>query len=138
MRMTDGELRALCHRFFDAIEARDTETMASLYHDDLQFWFNATGRTSTKAENLAAASAGNARHRRRTYNDRIVHTFANGFVMQYTLNIVQHSGEESVLYPCVVVLCHDGQILRIDEYIDSGKFSQPLPKEARLPAGEMA
>lgn len=136
--MSDGELRSLCHRFFNAIEAGDVATMAELYHDDLQFWFNATGKTSNKAENLAAVAAGKARHRRRTYNDRIVHTFPGGFVMQYTVNIVQHSGEETALFPCVVVLCHEGQILRIDEYIDSGKFSQPLPKEARIPAGETA
>ena len=129
--MNDGELRALCHRFFDAIESRDVETVASLYHEDLQFWFNATDKTSTKAENLAAMTAGYARHRRRTYNDRIVHTFAGGFVMQYTLNIVQLDGSKSVLFPCLVALCEGGQILRIDEYIDSGKFSQPLPAAAR-------
>ena len=126
--MNDGEIRALCHRFFDAIEARDIGAVAALYHDDLQFWFNATDKTSTKAENLEAMATGNARHRRRTYNDRIVHTFAGGFVMQYTLNIVQHDGTQTALFPCVVALVHDGQILRIDEYIDSGKFSRPLPK----------
>lgn len=124
--MTDGQLRTLCRRFFDAIEARDTVTLAELYHDDLEFWFNATGNTSTKAEVLAAGAAGNARHRRRTYNDRIINTFAGGFVMQYTLNIKQHDGSVTALFPCVVALCHDGKILRIDEYIDSGKFSRPL------------
>jgi ketosteroid isomerase-like protein len=129
--MTNSEVRALCHRFFDAIEARDVETVASLYHDDLQFWFNATDKTSTKTENLAAMAAGYARHARRTYDDRIIHTFPGGFVMQYTLSIVQHDGRESALYPCLVALCEDGQILRIDEYIDSGKFTQPLPKPAK-------
>jgi hypothetical protein len=132
--MTDGELRALCHRFFDAIEAREMSTLADIYHDDMAFWFNATGKTSTKAEVLAAADAGAARHRRRTYNDRIVHTFPGGFLMQYTLNITQHDGALTALYPCVVALCHDGKILRIDEYIDSGKFSRPLPVAAAEPA----
>jgi len=126
--LNDGEIRALCHRFFDAIEQRDAAAVAALYHDDLQFWFNATDKTSTKAENLAAMDAGNSRHRRRTYNDRIVHTFAGGFVMQYTLNIVQHDGTQTALYPALVALVHDGRILRIDEYIDSGKFTRPLPK----------
>ena len=124
--MTDGEIRALCHRFFDAIEQRDLVAVAGLYHDDLQFWFNATDKTSTKAENLAAMEAGNPRHRRRTYNDRIVHTFPGGFVMQYTLNITHHDGTQTALFPALVALVHDGKILRIDEYIDSGKFSRPL------------
>ena len=129
--MTDGEIRALCHAFFDAIEARDVDTIASLYHDDLQFWFNATDKTSTKAENLAALSAGYSRHASRHYNDRIVHTFPGGFVMQYTVNITQHDGKTSALFPALVALCEGGQILRIDEYIDSGKFTQPLPASAR-------
>lgn len=132
--MNDGEIRALCHRFFDAIEARDAGAVAALYHDDLQFWFNASGKTSTKAESLAAMTAGNARHRRRTYNDRIVHVFPGGFVMQYTLNITHHDGAQTALFPCVVALCHDGKILRLDEYIDSGKFRQPLPAAAPQPA----
>ena len=126
--MTDGELRALCHQFFDALEARDVKTIASLYHDDLAFWFNVTDATTTRAQNLDTLAAGYARHRRRTYSDRIINTFDGGFVMQYTLNIVQHSGQKSVLFPCVVVQCKDGQITRMDEYIDSGKFSAPLPK----------
>jgi ketosteroid isomerase-like protein len=122
----DGQIRELAHRFFDAIEARDLKTMAALYDDGLQFWFNATDRTSSKAENLAAVEAGNPRHRRRLYNERIINTFDGGFVMQYTLNITQHSGAKTTLFPCVVVLCKDGRITRIDEYIDSGKFFAPL------------
>lgn len=134
--MNDGEIRALCHRFFDAIEQRDVGAVADLYHDDLQFWFNVTDKTSTKAENLAAMSEGNKRHRRRAYNDRIVHTFPGGFVMQYTLNIVHHDGAQTALFPYLVALCEGGRILRIDEYIDSGKFRQPLaaPAKAVKPA----
>jgi hypothetical protein len=45
--------------------------------------------------------------------------------MQYTVNISHHDGRETALFPCVVVLCRDGKITRIDEYIDSGKFSAP-------------
>jgi hypothetical protein len=136
--MTDGDIRALCHRFFDALEARDLGLIAELYHGDLAFWFNATDRTSTKAESLAAIAAGYGRHRRRTYNDRIVHTFPGGFLMQYTLNITHLDGQEGALFPCLVALCEDGQILRMDEYIDSGKFSRPLPKPEAMDLEETA
>jgi ketosteroid isomerase-like protein len=129
-QMTDSEIRALCHRFFDALESRDVETIADLYRDDLAFWFNVTDQTSTKQENLAALSAGYARHRHRRYNDRIVNTFRDGFVMQYTVNISHHDGRETALFPCVVVLCRDGKITRMDEYIDSGKFAAPPKAEA--------
>ena len=123
--MTDSEIRALCHRFFDALETGDLDTVADLYRDDLAFWFNVTDKTSTKAENLKALSAGKAVHRERRYNDRIVNTFRDGFVMQYTVNISHHDGRETALFPCVVVLCRDGKITRMDEYIDSGKFTTP-------------
>ena len=120
--MNDGQLRALCHRFFDALEQRDVRTVAELYADDLRFWFNATDHTSGRDENLEALTSGYAVHRRRQYNDRIINTFHGGFVMQYTLNLVYHDGSKAALYPCVVALCRDGQIVRMDEYIDSGRF----------------
>jgi ketosteroid isomerase-like protein len=128
LEVTDSEIRALCHRFFDAIEARDVETIAGLYRNDLAFWFNVTGHAATKTENLAALTSGYDRHRQRRYSDRIVNTFRGGFVMQYTLNISHHDGHETALFPCVVVLCRDGKITRIDEYIDSGKFAVPAHK----------
>jgi ketosteroid isomerase-like protein len=121
--VTDSEIRALCHRFFDALETGDIDTVAELYRDDLVFWFNVTDKTSTKAENLKAVAAGKAVHRHRRYNDRIVNTFRDGFVMQYTVNITHHDGRETALIPCVVVLCRDGKITRMDEYIDSSKFA---------------
>jgi ketosteroid isomerase-like protein len=129
--MTDSEIRALCHRFFDALETKDHATVAALYRDDLAFWFNVTDKTSTKAENLAALEAGAAIHKSRSYNERIVNTFRGGFVMQYTVTIEQHDGRKLALFPCVVAHCRDGQITRMDEYIDSGKFTRaPRPQPA--------
>lgn len=128
--MTDGEIRELCHRFFDALERRDLPTLAGFYRDDLAFWFNVTDKTSSREESLQAIAAGYGRHRRRLYNDRIVNTFEGGFVMQYTLNIVHHDGRRTALFPCVVALCQDGRITRMDEYIDSGKFTQPAAASA--------
>ncbi|BCW87564.1 hypothetical protein sos41_06940 [Alphaproteobacteria bacterium SO-S41] len=125
--MDDGETRALVHRFFDAIERRDVDEVAKIYAPGMAFWFNVTGRETTAADNLATMSEGYKRHRRRTYNDRIVRTFEGGFVVQYTLNIVQHDGRTSSLWACLVGLCRDGRITRLDEYLDSSKFSQPLP-----------
>jgi ketosteroid isomerase-like protein len=123
--MTDTELRALCHRFFDALETKDHATVAQLYRDDLAFWFNVTDKTSSKAENLAALEAGAKIHAGRTYDERIVNTFRNGFVMQYTVTITQHDGRKTALFPCVVARCRDGQIVAMDEYMDSGKWARP-------------
>jgi len=121
--MNDTELRALCHRFFDAIERRDFEAVAALYAPEFRLWFNGTGKEIGREENLTALRDGAALHRRRTYDDRTINTFDGGFVIQYTLHGVQHSGHEGALWICIVGRCRDGKITRIDEYMDSGKFA---------------
>jgi ketosteroid isomerase-like protein len=123
--MTDGELRDLCHRFLDAVERRDVRTVAELYAPELVFWVNLTGAESSREENLKALADGYALHRRRSYDDRSIHTFETGFVVQYSVNVVEHSGRRTSLWACVVARCRDGRITRIDEYLDSIHFRAP-------------
>ena len=78
--------------------------------------------TMTGAENVEKLPAGYLRQRRRIYNDRIVNVFEDGWVIQYTLNGVALNGHAGGLWVCIVAKCRDGQITRIDEYLDSGKF----------------
>ena len=128
--MTDTELRALCHRFFDAIERGDYGAVAQLYAPEFRMWVNLTGTQSSAEENLAVLRDGSKLHRRRTYDDRIVNTFASGFVVQYSVNVVTHSGARTSLSACVVAQCCNGQITRIDEYLDSGKFRSRVKEQA--------
>ena len=120
--MTDGELRDLCHRYFDAIERREVRTVAELCAPDFTFWVNLTGAESSRDENLKALADGYALHRRRTYDDRTIDTFETGFVVQYSVNVVTHDGRRTSLWACVVARCRDGRITRIDEYLDSIHF----------------
>jgi hypothetical protein len=53
-----------------------------------------------------------------------VNTFGDGFVIQYSLNGVQTNGHRGSLSICIVGRCRDGRITRIDEYMDSSKFSE--------------
>lgn len=129
--MDDASIRRLAHRFFDAIEGRDMDALAAIYAPGLKFWFNVTGTETTREENLKAMTEGYSRHRRRTYNDRMIDTFNGGFLAQYTLNIVQHSGDKTALWACLIAQCKDGQITRIDEYLDSGKFTRPFAAPAK-------
>jgi len=120
--MTEGEIRELCNRFFDAYEAKDVEELDRLYAPDCIIWHNVFGRDTTREDNLAGMRADKGQ-RRRTYNDRIINTFEDGFVIQYTLNGVQHSGHKGALWICIVGRCRDGLLTRVDEYMDSGKFA---------------
>ena len=117
--------RRLCHALFDAIERGDLDAVAGCYAPDMTLWFNVTGREHTREENLAALAAGSSRHRRRTYDDRVINTFDDGFVVQYTVGIVRHDGTRSALWACLVAEVRDGLIVRVREYLDGGKFAPP-------------
>ncbi len=120
--MNQDDIRVLCNRFFDAYQDRQIEVLDELYADDCIIWHNVFGRETTRDENISKLPASYALQRRRTYNDRIINTFDDGFVIQYTLNGVHHNGHRGALWICIVGRCRDGQITRIDEYMDAGKF----------------
>ena len=123
MSMTDGEIRELCNRFFDAYQDRSVDELAEIYAPDCVVWHNVFGgREMSGKDNLAALPKSYEMQRRRTYNDRIIDTFDGGFVIRYTLHGVQHGGHKGALWICIVGACKDGKITRIDEYMDSGKF----------------
>ena len=116
------EHRRLCNDLFDAIECGDLTTVDRCYAPDMTMWFNVTGATSTRQENLTALREGAALHRRRTYDDRQIHTFDDGFLVQYTTTVVTHRGDKRALSACLVAEVHDGRITKLMEYMDSGQF----------------
>jgi ketosteroid isomerase-like protein len=122
--VTEGEIRELCTAFFDAYEQRRVDVLDRLYADDCVIWHNVFGRDTTRDENLERFHDSYRGQRRRTYDDRIVNTFEDGFVIQYTLAGVQTTGHRGALWICIVGRCRDGKITRIDEYMDSGRFAE--------------
>jgi ketosteroid isomerase-like protein len=122
---TDTVNRRLCHTLFDALERGDVDAVAACYAPDMTMWTNFTLQESSREENLQAIAAGAGLHRRRTYNDRQIHTFHDGFVAQYTCDVVAHNGTKVPLDSCLVAEVHDGKIVKLMEYADSGKFRRP-------------
>ena len=122
MATIDTEHRALCHALFDAIEAEDLEAMRRCYAPEMVLWFNVTGQEVTGEDTIAAQIEGRKIQRRRTYDDRVINTFDDGFVVQYTCNVVLHDGRRRALSACTVAEVHDGLIVRLSEYLDSSKF----------------
>ena len=120
--MTEYETRELCERFFDAYENKRADILDELYSDDCIIWHNVFGKDTTRDDNLAAMRVDKGQ-RRRTYNDRVINVFHDGFVIQYSLNGVMHNGHVGpALWICIVGKVRDGKITRIDEYMDSSKF----------------
>ena len=123
--MRDTELRELCHSFLDAVEKNDLERVAELYAPGFTFWVNLTGSESTREQSLETLRAGKPLHRRRSYDDRTIDTFAAGFLARYSVNVVAHDGRRASLSACIVAQCKDGRITHVDEYLDSSKFRMP-------------
>lgn len=122
MPSTDTEHRALCHSLFDAIEQGDLAAVERCYAPGLTMWWNVSGEAIDRDAALAALRDGAGLHRRRTYDDRRISTFDGGFVAQYTLGVVAHDGRRRSLWACLVAQVHDGRIVHMDEYLDSGRF----------------
>lgn len=137
MTMTDAEIRDICNRFFDAYQEARVSELKEILSDDCLIWTNVYG-LKTRDENLALVPESQKRHRRRVYNDRRINTFDGGFVIQYTLNIVEHSGRKSALWVAIVGLCSDGQITRLDEYIDPSKTPAWQERQNQLAAERAA
>lgn len=121
--MTEGEIRELCETFFDAYQDRRVDVLERVLADDCVIWHNVFGRETTKQDNLARYHDSYRGQRRRTYDDRIVNTFHDGFVIQYQLRGVMTNGHTGSLWICIVARVRDGRITRIDEYMDSGRFA---------------
>ncbi|HZN15971.1 MAG TPA: nuclear transport factor 2 family protein [Acidimicrobiales bacterium] len=118
----DTKHRLLCHALFDALEAGDVDAVGQCYAPDMTMWFNVTGETITREQNLTAVDTGRGLHRRRLYNDRTIHTFDDGFVAQYTTLVVTHNGTRVPLSACLVGEVREGKITKLFEYLDAGKF----------------
>jgi ketosteroid isomerase-like protein len=135
---TDRLHRRVCHALFDALERGDVAAIDALYAPDMTMWFNVTNQVTTREENLAAVAAGTQLHRRRSYDDRQIHTFDDGFLAQYTCTVVTHDGTRVPLSACLVAEVHDGLITKLSEYLDSARFRAPRRKRERTEPEEVA
>ena len=122
--MSEYEIRDLCNEFFDAYQDGRVDVLRRIMSDDCIVWHNVFGRDTTKQDNLSKFHESYRGQRRRTYDDRIVDVFGDGFVIRYQLRGVQNSGHTGSLWICIVGRVRDGQITRIDEYMDSSKFQE--------------
>jgi ketosteroid isomerase-like protein len=127
--VTEGEIRELCTAFLDAYENRRVDVLARLYADDCIVWHNVFGRETSGHDNLERFHDSYRGQRRRTYDDRTIDAFHDGFVVRYTLAGVQTNGHRGALWICIVGRCRDGRITRIDEYMDSGRFGEWAGRE---------
>jgi ketosteroid isomerase-like protein len=128
----EHECRELCEQFFDAYQDGRVDVLRRIMADDCIVWHNVFLKDTTRDENLAAYPTSYRGQRRRTYDDRIIDAFDDGFVVQYSLDGVMHNGHRGSMPICIVGRCADGRITRIDEYMDTARFPAWLGTEGEV------
>jgi len=114
---------------FDAIERGDTETMASLWAEDIEVWHNNDGVVQNKAENLAVLNWMIESTDTIEYRDAVRDLTAAGFVQRHLLRLTFGDGRTADLPMAIIASVRDGQVTRIDEYVDSAHVAAAFPAE---------
>lgn len=129
-----SQIRALANRFFNAIERGDAETVLDCYASNAVIWHNIDNREKSRDENLLALKGMMVRIENRRYEQRRLQVSEHGFVQQHELHGTRTlDGQTVILTACIVCTVVDGQITRLDEYLDSAqvaefrKQSEPTP-----------
>ncbi len=121
------------------IAERDIEQLRALYSDDIVVWHGSTGQAQGKDENLGMLASVFAISSELQYVDIVRHEFAGGAVQQHRLTGMFDDGcAMPSLAACLVVICSNGKITRIDEYFDSSHFAPVWERIEALSASGQA
>jgi ketosteroid isomerase-like protein len=123
----DWQTLELCDRFFDSIERKDAETLASCYAPEAVIWHSHDCLYQSRADNLAMLERGMHTQEKVRYRDRRARVFEGGFVQQHTIEVTWANGFEGRMDVCFVAYVRDGMISRAYEYFDTGQVAAFLP-----------
>lgn len=115
----DQNANTVADAVFDAIERGDTASLASLWADDIEVWHSNDGVVQSKAENLAVLGWVIENTETIEYRDAVRDLTAAGFVQRHVLRLTFGDGRTADLPIAIFASVRDGQVTRIDEYVDS-------------------
>jgi len=113
----------VARRLMDAIQAGDVAAVDALYADDMVGWRNFDRRELGKAAMVRVIEYVIKAVRDLHYEAIRVETTAKGYVQQHVLHGVAQDGTKLEAPACLVVEVRDGQIRRLDEYLDSAAIA---------------
>jgi ketosteroid isomerase-like protein len=117
--MSEPDALEIAKRLRDGLMAGDVEAVGAIYHEDMIGWRNFDGRELNQRQMLkiVAFLASDVRDLR--YEEVRVHATPTGFVQQHVLRATARDGRAVACPACLVVEVMDGQIRRLDEYLDA-------------------
>ena len=104
---------------FEAIENGDVETLACLWADDIEVWHSNDGIVQDKSQNLAVLGWMIENTHSIEYRDIVRDDTSAGFVQRHVLGLTFGGGRTADLPIAIFASVRDGQVTRIDEYVDS-------------------
>lgn len=113
----------LCERFFIAVAAGDLDAVRSMYAPDAVVWHNYDGVEQNVEENLRVLRWATSHIAGFRYEEVRRTATATGFMEQHVLRGTAPNGEELRVPACIVCTVRDGQIMRLDEYLDSAQIA---------------
>ncbi len=121
----------IANRFFNALLAGDADGLDRLLAPSAIFWQNFDGREIPREEFLPGW-AGLSKAVRDLHFEDVRRTGTSaGFVEQHTLAGVTPAGQPFAIHGCFIATVEAGQIIRLNEYLDSAQRAPLLA--ARVP-----
>jgi ketosteroid isomerase-like protein len=111
----------LGERFFTALMAGDTATIAALYTPDATIWHNFDKRDQDRDANLKTLGWVTRHVKNLRYEEIRRSPLPDGFVQQHVLRGTAPDGSELDVPAILRFYCRDGQVSRIEEYLDTGQ-----------------
>lgn len=111
----------VCDQLFTAIARGDIEAVRGMYAPNAVIWHNNDMVEQTPEENLRTLGWVTRNIRDLRYEEMRRYDTGAGFVQQHVLRGIAPNGSPLELPACVVCQVKDGQITRLDEYLDSGQ-----------------
>jgi len=118
--MTESAMR-VTERFFDALEAGDIDAVSDFYSEDVAVWHNFTNATMGKQQNLDTLKGMLAAVDSLQYvvTERI--DLGDRVLQRHTLTCHLADGQVFKLPACLLITVRGNQVVRIDEYLDTGQ-----------------
>jgi ketosteroid isomerase-like protein len=108
----------LADRMFRAIEAGDLDTLRAIYAADFVAWSNFDDGTKDVDGTLAVLGWLCHKLGDRRYDVSRREVIDGGFLQQHVLRGTAPDGSAVAMPACIVATVTDGQVVRIDEYLD--------------------